>query len=248
MLSRRIGWISAGCALSFMSLGILGCGSNNSLGPGANTTSKERVFNGLIGGPGNGTVDVFQRNVAIDQPAVPFGGVSSYVTVAAGNGVDTNVYLGGTSASPLAPVNSVNLSPNTNYTIGVVGISGQTTGPTRTQIIQYTDTPPNLTGNANAEVRIINALPNSPTGGISLYNGASNTVITGFSNIAYPNDSGYQGIPAGSYSLVARDNAGNTIATAAGATLAAGHAYTLVLTGQGNGGAPASKLTGVQDQ
>ena len=248
MVSRKILLTGAFCALSALSVGLWGCGTSNSLGPGANTVSKVRVFNGLIGGPGNGAVDIVQRNVAINQASVSFGGLSPYITVAAGNGVNTNVYQGGTTANPLAPQNSVNLSPNTSYTLGIVGISGQTSGATRTQLVEYTDSPPSLTGNANAEVRLINAVPNSPTGGASLFNAASNTVISGFSNIAYPSDSGYQAVPPGSYNLIARDNAGNTLATVNGVNLTAGHAFTLMLIGQTNGGSPAASIVGGLDQ
>lgn len=219
-MSRRATLSVALCLSATLASGLVGCGSGGS----SNSSSLERVFNGLVGStvPANG-VDFVQRSAVVNlYGPVPFGafqpnasqpapsalnGSAYYFTVASAgngtlgvNGVTTNVYPGGNDGgTPLAPSVSEVLEPHdANTTDGTftIAVAG-VLGSTSAppQILRYVDNPNIPTGSPDAFVRIINLSPDS--GSITL-DSTSNGVtqqVNGLQNITYTNASNYVAIP-----------------------------------------------------
>lgn len=267
MLTRKLGlltWIGSFGAIAAL---LAGCGGNNSLGPGANTTSRVRVLNALGGCPGAGMITVLQSNNSVAlNPAggVTYGAASGYQLVRSGNSINTNVYTPGTTANPLAPQVSVDLAPhdansnNGTYTVAVSGVCGQATGaPAAPQIKRYIDNPGTPAAN-QALLRLVNLSPDA--GSVVLYNTSGNPpvpiAVAGFppNGVAYLGNSDYVGVTpiAGqsfNFSLISAGQALPLPANAGVATLQAGNAYTLFLYGEVNpaGGGKLLNLVLVQD-
>jgi hypothetical protein len=267
MLTRKLGllpWIGTFGVLAAL---LAGCGGNSSLGPGANTTSRVRVFNALGGCPGTGAVTVLQSNNSVAlNPAngVAYGTASGYQLVRSGNGINTNVYTAGTTTPPLAPQVSVDLAPhdtnsnNGTYTVAVSGVCGQTTGaPAAPQIKRYIDNPGTPATN-QALLRVVNLSPDA--GSVVLYNTSGNPpvpiAVAGFptNGVGYLGNTDYVAVTpiAGqsfNFSLISAGQALPLPANAGVANLQAGNAYTLFVFGEVNptGGGQPLNIVLVQD-
>src|SRR5689334_11062271 len=65
MLLRKAGLLTCAGIAVFCAAVLTGCGGNNSLGPGANTTSRVRVFNALENVPNNAAIDILTSNNSV---------------------------------------------------------------------------------------------------------------------------------------------------------------------------------------
>ena len=267
MSLRKFTWITAVLALAAVAAMTAGCGSNSSLGPSANATSRVRVFNAL-GCPAALTVDVLQASNSVSlNPAgsVAYGKLSSYVLSRSGNNINTNVYAGGTTLNPLAPQVTVNLDPHNSgssdgtFTVVVSGVCGQFGNPAP-QIKRFIDNPVTPAG-GQALVRLVNLCPDA--GPIAPYaligSPLAAVLIPGFSanGVAYIDASGYVAItpiPGQPLNLQLRTGfpAGQTLPlppNAGTVTIQAGSAYTLYVYGEVNpvSGGQALNLLAAQD-
>jgi hypothetical protein len=257
MFHRRAG-VLVGSGLAALLLALLcGCGSNNSLGPSANATSRVRVFNSLENGPNNG-IDIWtsDNSVELNQNSVAYGAVSPYILVRAGNGVNANVFASGTKTNTLITSNDIgNLDPHdagTNdgtFTVAAVGVSGQA-GNDIPQILRFIDAPGTLQA-GQALIRVINLAPNA--GSVLLYNtsGGATVPIPGFNGggTAYGNSSGYVAITPAvgqSFNLNVFSAGQALLANNVTFTFVAGDAYTVFVYGGANAGQPVAIVI-VQD-
>jgi hypothetical protein len=239
-----------------LATGLSGCGSSNSLGPGANTTSNYRVFNGLVV-PSNTTgqaINFTLRTTTSTATAVSPYAVNpnaSYINTPAGNGV--NAYAFETGAPSPTISSSFDLQPNNYYTVLVIGTYQTNNTATAGQIVRLTDIPPTgaLQNNAGtplqeSAIRIFNGAPNIPNIYVSNDTIAGNTTdIPGFDNIPYGHDSsinttglsnGYLVLPANgstSYTFTVRSGSytGAQLIQIPNFVPQAGIAYTIVITG-----------------
>jgi hypothetical protein len=229
-------------ALSLMSallIGLFGCGSNSSVGPGSNTTASARAFNALVG-PRTATVNFDQRaTTSVFEPTVAYGTATSYTTVPAGNGVNNFVTAGvATIASA-----SYNISPNTDYTLVAYGDYTQTNGLAPT-ISQFNDSIPSASSlGTNAAVRVIHVAPftNAAYQNIDIYNAGQPLSGSGLTGIAYGNATAYESLPAGTYNITVHSHTNNALlalptsnTTFSNLTLTAGKAYTIFAIGTDN--------------
>ncbi len=239
MFSRPISRSALLGVAGLLTLGMFGCGGGTSIdkpfGTNPNDTNHQRVFNVLIGSPGAG-VNITQRNQNINPSPLSFGQGTSYATVSSGIAIKTDAVQAGT-ATLIAPENSVTMTRDFFYTQVITGVAG-TSGTTAPQLIQFSDNFPGAIASSSAVVRLIDLSPDSPP--ISLYNtvGTPPTAIAvmGLGGVAYGNTSGnsssaYVAVTAGNYNLAVRDSAGNVVSSLGAATLAGGHAYTVLVYG-----------------
>jgi len=242
-------------AAVLVALGAAGCGGGNSFGPGGNTFSQTRAFNGLQGC--SNPVDIEQIGIQPAQFSAGYGTApAQYAAIRAGNGLHYGVFNSGTTTNAITTAD-VSLSPHDpndvnsgTYTLVATGVCG-TSGSTAPQLIRLIDAfPSNFTGTLNGTValRVINLVPDVGTvtlasNGLPL-NGSNNA---GTSNVAYAgangfNSSNYNGNInlTGSLTLTIRTNANAVLGTVpANFNFAPNHAYTLFVIGEAtpvNGG------------
>jgi len=247
-------------------LGAAGCGGG-SIGPGGNTTSQVRSFNGLQGC--STPVDIEQIGVLPAQFSSGFGATpAGYAAIRAGNGLHYGVFASNTTTNPIA-TSDVDLSPhdpggNANsgtYTLVASGVCGTSTGTTAPRLLRLIDAfPSNFSGTNNGTValRVINLVPDL-SGGVTLasnglpLNGNNNEATN---NVPYAGESGFNSStyttninPAGNPTLTVRTNANAVLATVPNFTFTPNHAYTLFVIGEAtpvNGGT-AIRVVPVQD-
>jgi hypothetical protein len=249
----RFSTIAILCMAGALAASLYGCGSSNSLGPGANTIAYYRAFNGLVvsGAPSGGPIDIALRTPSSQRVVTGLaeGTASSYAQTPAGNGVNVYAFENGAVAQSLS--GSADLQPNTYYSLMVIGVYQSNGTVLNGQIVRLTDTTPtsqlqNSAGTATqyAAIRIFNGIPNGPT--ISITNDTTGTPadIPGFDGIAPATASGnantngltggYLVLQAGTTYTFTVHNGGNTgqaLLTIPNVTPTAGTAYTIVITG-----------------
>jgi hypothetical protein len=253
MLLRKAGLLTCAGIAVFCAAVLTGCGGNNSVGPGANTTSRVRVFNALENVPNNAAIDILTSStaVALNSPGgVAYGLSSNYMLVRAGNGVNANVYPTGTMTNPLASSNSIgNLDPHTSgsnngtFTVAAAGVVGQA-GNLAPQIIRFIDAP-NTPPAGQALIRLINLAPNANSAVLENISGnpPSAVAIPGFptNGIAYAAGSDYVAVTpiAGqSFNLNVFSGGQALLANAVTANFQAGNTYSIYIFGGGMAGFP----------
>jgi hypothetical protein len=267
MVNRPLTPFIALTAVVLGGLSVAGCGGGNSFGPGGNTTSQVRSFNGLQGC--SSPVDFAQIGV---QPAQFISGYGSppagYAAIRSGNGLHYAVFPHGATTNALATAD-IDLSPHDNggspsngtYTLVATGACGTSVGAAAPRLVRLIDDwPSNFTGTQNGTValRVINLVPD--VGNITL---ASNGLPlqgndnTGTNNVEYAGNSGFVSTHynaninlIGNPTLTVRTNANAVLATVpANFNFAPNHSYTLFVIGEGNpvnGGQPITVVP-VQD-
>lgn len=178
----------------------ISCGSSRT----SSTLTQVRVINAVADGPildvyVNGSKVVGGLAFAAVQPATT---PASYVNVSAGS-VYVQGFTTGSNVNPIAPIGTVTLATNTQYTMVAVGPELNQAPPV---LLADNNTPPMGT---NVEFRIINASPSSPIGGVDVY--IVPPTVTDLTNYtpqitALPNGQGtaYQSLPylAGGYNVI----------------------------------------------
>lgn len=241
MYVRRTMTFAAMALLGALLMGLLGCGSNSSVGPGANTTASTRAFNALVG-PNTATVNFAQRSAsAVIEPNVAYGTATSYTTVAAGNGVNNIVTASGAQIASA----SYNITPATDYTLVAYGDYTKTGTSLAPVVSQFQDSVPSASGlGTNAAVRVINvaAFTNAAYQSIDIYNNGQPLTGSGLIGVGYGNATGYASLPAGAYNITVHSDANNnllalpatTTTQFSNLTLTAGKAYTIFAIGTDN--------------
>jgi hypothetical protein len=274
-LNRIAPLISAGI-LALIFAGLSGCGNGNSVGPGGNTSTRVRAFNGLQNCPTG--VDFTQTGLTPTFTNVTYGtfapattstSSANYQSIRAGVGLNYNVFQTGTSANSLASA-SVDLNPhdaNSNnntgtYTLVATGICGGGSGLTTPHIVRLIDSfPSSFVGQQTntVAIRVVN-LVSDVSGGITLFsNGAplNGTDTQGTTSVPYAASSGFNGAHynAGitlnsTPTLTIVDNANAVLATVpASFQFQPNRAYTLFVVGElhPTGGGQPITVVPVQD-
>jgi len=169
----------------------ISCGSSRT----SSNLTQIRVINAVADGP---ILDVYV-NASKIVGGLSFGAIqpaatpASYVSVSAGS-VYVQGFSTGDTTTPIAPIGTVSLATNTQYTVVAVGPELNQSPPV---VLADTNTAPMGT---NVEFRIINASPSSPAGGVDVYIVPS--AVTDLTNYtpqitALPNAQGsaYQSLP-----------------------------------------------------
>jgi hypothetical protein len=253
MLSRKLSVAGALCLLTAFVIGLIGCGGNSTfLGPGSNTVSNVRVFNGLIGSNANGANGINVRlrqasTTSVNVTPVVYNAASANHQTSSGDGQNTYLFLSN-SQTPIA-TQSLDFAPNditantTGQLLIATGVVGQTGIGIQPQILRVPTSVPialirtNGNPNSNALLRVVNAAPG--TNGITLYNEQGPVPFTDLSNITFGNyssggqtSSNYATLTAGSYNITVRDSqSGGILVNSLNVTLQPGDAYTLVVLG-----------------
>ena len=153
----------------------------------ANDDARIRVLHTSPDAP---AVDIWIDGQVVDGLTdVPFGTISDYMAVPAGS-YNVKVFATGTDTSPVIDAN-VAVEANMAYTIAATGALADIT-PT----ILVDD--PTLDYDS-AQVRVVHFSPDAPAVDV-----APDGAEPVFSNLAFPNDTGYAALPAGTYDLEVR--------------------------------------------
>lgn len=175
---------------------------------GSNTTSTNlaqiRVINAISDGP---TLDVAVNGAKVVL-ALPFDAIqpattpASYLNVGSGS-ASVQGFSTGSTVNPIAPIGTVTLTQNTQYTMVAVGPELNEAPPL---LLADNNTAPMGT---NVEFRFINASPGSPVGGVDIYIVARTvTDLTNYtpqvSALTNSSASAYQSLPflAGGYNVI----------------------------------------------
>ena len=179
---------------------MVSCGSNST----SSNLAQIRVINAVSDGPildvaVNGAKVVTALSFDAIQPATT---PASYVSVGAGS-ASVQGFSTGSAVNPIAPIGTVTLAANTQYTMVAVGPELNEGPP---MLLADNNTPPMGT---NVEFRFINASPGSPVGGVDIYIVPSNvTDLTNYtpqvSALTNASASAYQSLPflTGGYSVI----------------------------------------------
>src|SRR5215472_10288303 len=141
-MTSRKQYLLAGLGLiGAVTLGLMGCGNESSIGPPGNATSLVRFFNVLAG---TNSVAIAQRNPAT-APLVSnlgYGRTTGYFLTTAGNGIQTYALQPGTqtvlaSGSVTLYAHNQGSNPGTS-TVIIAGVTGQAS-PNNPQVIQFQD-------------------------------------------------------------------------------------------------------------
>jgi hypothetical protein len=255
--------------LGMFALGLFGCGGSNN----SNSTSLLRVFNALVNTPAAGLTVTARNNVKLN-PNTPLafgqafptaqivGGVlTDYGAIASGSNIAFTVlpFPGNDTSTQIVKSNSITLNASTGpgigtYTLAIAGINGQASGtgvaPSITRLVDNFASNPNP-GTPTAFIRMVNLCPDTPSGGLTLFNtsGGTSTVVGGsngqLNNVVYaPNNNtggitNYINVPLTGatqvFHLSVRNQAGTVIPTAtdiSNVTLTSPRSYTIFLVGQ----------------
>jgi hypothetical protein len=179
---------------------MVGCGSNST----SSNLAQIRVINAVSDGP---TLDVAVNGAKV-VTALPFDAIqpastsASYVNVSAGN-ASVQGFSTGSTVNPIAPIGTVMLAANTQYTMIAVGPELNEAPPL---LLADNNTPPMGT---NVEFRFINVSPGSPAGGVDIYIVApAVTDLTNYtpqvSALTNASASAYQSLPflTGGYNVI----------------------------------------------
>jgi hypothetical protein len=179
---------------------MVSCGSNST----SNSLAQVRVVNAIADGT---TLDVAVNGAKI-VTGLPFDAIqpattpASYLNVGAGN-VSVQGFSTGSTVNPIAPIGTVTLAANTQYTMVAVGPELNEAPPL---LLADNNTPPMGT---NVEFRFINVSPGSPVGGVDIYIVApSVTDLTNYtpqvSALTNASASAYQSLPflTGGYNVI----------------------------------------------
>jgi hypothetical protein len=270
MFARKWSVCAAVGILGAFVLGLFGCGgsSNNS-----NSTSLLRVFNALVNTPAAGLTVTARNNVKLNPnspllfkqefpgPQVVSGRLVPYGAIASGGNIAITVlpFPGNDTSTQIVKSNSITLDASSGpgsgtYTLAIAGINGQASGsgaaPSITRLIDNFAANP-APSSPTAYIRVVNLSPDSPSGGLTLFNtsGGTSTILSGnngsLQNVVYAptNNSGgitnYINVPlTGSsqvFHLTVRNQAGTVIPTAtdiSNVTFKSPIAYTIFLVGQ----------------
>lgn len=257
--------------------GLVGCGSNSSLGPSAGTSSRVRLLNALVGGPTAG-VDFYNSTKTLNaqnssntnigvlygtyQPATNTSTLALYRYVQATNSATYSVYANnaftpGASIAPLA-TNQFSLDPHNistsgtdtggTYTLVTYGVDNAT-DVTAPRLTRFVDSPPNNIPTGQFALRVIHVAPNVGTGSNYAVSLYNEGTKTALiGNITYGNSSSYVSFQAGSYSMSIRDGNGATVLLGPTTyTFQQGLAYTLYLIGQAGNTAQPLQIIGSVD-
>lgn len=176
-------------------------------------------------------IDVYVNDTPVeDLSDVSYGTVSDYQSLPAGS-QNLKIYAAGETSEPLIEA-GVELEKGSAYTIGAVGLAED--GSLETQL--YKDDR-SLPAGDNAKLRMIHAAPDVETVDIAVRNGPELFVDLGF-----PNATGYEEVPAGTYPLEARAAGSGEVVFTTEASLSAETIYTAFATGMAKNGTLSVKL------
>ncbi len=179
---------------------MVGCGSNSR----SSNLAQVRVINAVSDGP---ILDVAVNGAKI-VTALSFGAIqpastpASYLNVGAGS-ASVQGFTTGSTVNPIAPIGTVTMAQNTQYTMVAVGPELNEAPP---MLLADNNTPPMGT---SVEFRFINASPGSPVGGVDIYIVAPTvTDLTNYTPqvtaLTNASASAYQSLPflAGGYNVI----------------------------------------------
>lgn len=159
-------------------------------------------------------VDVYVNGQPVDALLnVPYGTVSSYLTLPAGT-QQVTVYPAGDASTPVIDT-TVDLAAGGAYTIGAVGLVSD--GSLTAQVYNDDLT---LPATGNAKVRAVHAVPDA--GPVDVVTATGTALVEGLS---FPNASSYAEVPAGSYTINVNAAGTNQTLISADATVESGANY-----------------------
>ena len=165
-------------------------------------------------------VDVYVNGQPVDALLnVPYGTVSSYLTLPAGT-QQVTVYAAGDTSTPVIDT-PVDLASGAAYTIGAVGLVSD--GSLSAQVYEDDLSPP---AEGNSKVRAIHASPDA--GPVDIVPEGGEPLVTG---LEFPNASPYAEVPAGSYTLNINAAGTDQTAISADATVESGTTYSAFAVG-----------------
>ena len=181
----------------------------------ANDDARIRVLHASPDAP---AVDIWINDAIVDDLTnVPFGTISEYMAVPAGT-YNVKVFATGTDTNPVIDADAT-VEAGTSYTIAAIGELASI-GP---KIL--VDSP--AMDYDNAQVRVIHFSPDAPAVDV-----APDGAAPVFANLAFPDDTGYAALPAGSYDLEVRLAGTDTVALQLDPlNLSAGTAYSVFAIG-----------------
>jgi hypothetical protein len=210
-VDRRIGHIARLFVASALALAL-------AVPVSAADTAKVRVLHASPDAP---AVDVFLDDTKVDALTnVPFGVISSYLDIPAGDH-NVKVYATGTTSDPVIDAD-VTVAAGAMYTIAATDAVANITP----QVIQDEPSPSEST----AQVRVVHLSADAPA--VDIATTGSDPADALIKGLAYPNASDYLAIPGGSYDLEVRLAGETTVALALpGVAVEDGNSYSVFAIG-----------------
>jgi hypothetical protein len=186
----------------------------------ADSDARLRVLHASPDAP---AVDIWINDSAVDGLTnVPFGTISDYMNVPADT-YNVKVFATGTTTDPVIDAD-VTLDSGMSYTVAAIGALADITAEV------LVDEP--AMDYDNAQVRVVHFSPDAPAVDV-----APDGADAVFSNLAFPDNTGYAPLPAGEYDLEVRIAGESTVALDLDPiTLDAGYAYSVFAIGFAAGG------------
>jgi hypothetical protein len=186
----------------------------------ANSNANVRVLHASPDAP---PVDIYVNDSVVDGLTnVPFGTISDYLSLPADT-YNVKVFATGTTTDPVIDAD-VTIDGGMSYTIAAIGALADITP-------QVLVDDPSMDYD-NAQVRVVHFSPDAPAVDV-----APDGADAVFSNLAFPDDTGYAALPAGDYDLEVRVAGTMDVALDLDPlTLDAGTAYSVFAIGFAAGG------------
>ncbi len=217
--NKKFTWMLA--PVLALSLVFIGCDDDDDENPVAGSPEARVLV--IHASPNAPAVDVLVDNaVALDSVVFPQN--STYLTVPAGS---RNIKVNVDANNATVIDSNLTVTDGGNFSVFAVD------SVSKVRLAVFAD---DLTAPAsgNAHLRFIHLSPNAPAVNITDNNG---NIVSGFGNVAFTQNTGFQPLPAGTYNLQVRDAATNsaTVLTLNNVQLQNGKIYTVWASGFLNG-------------
>lgn len=185
--------------------------------PGAKSSVNKAKVSFVHASKNTGTLDFYLDGTKENSSPIAYQGATGYTVIASGSHT-IMATIDATSASLIDT--TVNLAGNTPYSVFVLD-----TAPNISALILNDSLAAPPSGMAN--IRIVNAVPNSPAFNIAI-SGGGTTLAT---NLSFKGNGGYVAVTPGSIAIQVSLTAGGTVTTFPAINFASGKGYTLCITG-----------------